>query len=65
MATKQITVERFSVVSAKSFDAVVAAVDAAIGHPNGGKASAWTESRPGARPLSLGPGPYAPKEADR
>jgi uncharacterized protein (DUF302 family) len=34
MATKQIAVERFSVVSAKPFDAVVAAVDAAIGHPN-------------------------------
>jgi len=33
MATKQISVERFSVTSPKSFDSVVAAVDAAIGHP--------------------------------
>ena len=33
MATKQISVERFSVTSRKSFDSVVAAIDAAIGHP--------------------------------
>jgi len=36
MTTKQIAVERFSVVSAKPFDAVVAALDAAIGHPDMG-----------------------------
>jgi hypothetical protein len=36
MITKQIAVERFSVVSAKAFDAVVAARDAAIGHPDMG-----------------------------
>ena len=34
MATKQITVQRFSVVSSKPFDAVVAALEAAIGRPD-------------------------------
>jgi uncharacterized protein (DUF302 family) len=34
MATKQIAVQRFSVVSSKTFDAVVAVVDAGIGHPD-------------------------------
>ncbi len=34
MATRVITVQRFSVTSAKSFADVVAGVDAAIGHPD-------------------------------
>jgi len=33
MATKQIKVERFSVTSTKTFDEIVAKLDAAIGHP--------------------------------
>jgi uncharacterized protein (DUF302 family) len=34
MTTRQIQVQRFSVTSSKSFDEVVAGVDAAIGHPH-------------------------------
>ena len=34
MATKQITVERFSVVSAKPFTEVVRAIEAQVGHPD-------------------------------
>jgi uncharacterized protein (DUF302 family) len=34
VATKQITVERFSVVSAKPFTEVVRAIDAQVGHPD-------------------------------
>jgi hypothetical protein len=34
MPVKQIAVERFSVISAKPFTEVTAAIDAAIGHPN-------------------------------
>ena len=34
MATKQITVERFSVVSAKPFTEVLRAIDAQVGHPD-------------------------------
>ena len=34
MAIREISVERFSVVSAKRFDDVVAAVSAAVGHPD-------------------------------
>ena len=34
MATKQITVERFSVISRKSFQDVLAALHAAVGHPD-------------------------------
>lgn len=34
MATKQITIERFSVVSAKPFAEVVRAIDAQVGHPD-------------------------------
>ncbi len=35
MATKQIEIQRFSVTSSNSFDEVLAAVDAAVGHPDG------------------------------
>ncbi len=34
MATKQITVERFSVVSAKPFTEVVRAIETKVGHPD-------------------------------
>src|SRR5215467_2115581 len=34
MATKQIDVQRFSVTSSKSFEDVVAGLEAAIGHPD-------------------------------
>jgi uncharacterized protein (DUF302 family) len=34
MATKQITVERFSITSAKPFGEVVKALEASVGHPN-------------------------------
>ncbi len=34
MATRQIPVERFSVTSQRQFDEVVAAIDAAVGHPD-------------------------------
>jgi hypothetical protein len=34
VATKQITVERFSVVSAKPFTEVVRAIEAQVGHPD-------------------------------
>ena len=34
MATKQTTVERFSVVSAKPFTEVVRAIEAQVGHPD-------------------------------
>jgi hypothetical protein len=34
MATKQINVERFSVISSKSFPDVLAAIDSQIGHPD-------------------------------
>ena len=34
VATKQITIERFSVVSAKPFAEVVRAIDAQVGHPD-------------------------------
>jgi len=34
MTTKQIEVERFSVVSSKPFEKIIAAIDAAIGHPD-------------------------------
>lgn len=34
MATRQITVERFSVISSKSFQAVVSAIEAEIGRPD-------------------------------
>jgi len=34
MTTKQIDVRRWSVTSSKPFESVVAAVDAAVGHPN-------------------------------
>ena len=34
MTTKQISVQRFSVVSASAFDVVVARLDTAIGHPD-------------------------------
>ena len=34
MPVRQIAVERFSLVSAKPFDDVVAAIDAAVGHPD-------------------------------
>src|ERR1700739_3182163 len=34
VATKQITVERFSVVSAKPFAEVVRAIEAQVGHPD-------------------------------
>jgi uncharacterized protein (DUF302 family) len=33
MATRQIEIERFSIVSSRRFDDVVAAIDAAVGHP--------------------------------
>jgi uncharacterized protein (DUF302 family) len=35
MATNQIEIQRFSVTSSKPFEEVVAAVDAAVGHPDG------------------------------
>jgi uncharacterized protein (DUF302 family) len=34
VATKQITVERFSITSAKSFTEVVSAIEAEVGHPD-------------------------------
>ena len=34
MATRQITVERFSVISSKSFQAVLSAIEAKIGRPD-------------------------------
>ncbi len=34
MATRQIEIQRFSVTSSKSFEKVLAAVDAAVGHPD-------------------------------
>ncbi len=34
MATKQISVERFSIISAKPFSDVVKALEASVGHPN-------------------------------
>jgi len=34
MSTKQLTVERFSVTSSKAFEAIVKAIDTAIGHPD-------------------------------
>ena len=34
MATKQITIERFSVISAKPFTEVVRAIEAQVGHPD-------------------------------
>jgi uncharacterized protein (DUF302 family) len=34
MSVRQVAVERFSVTSSKSFDEVVKAIDAAIGHPD-------------------------------
>ena len=34
MATKHIEIERFSLTSAKSYDEVMAAIDAVIGHPD-------------------------------
>jgi hypothetical protein len=34
VATKQITIERFSVISAKPFTEVVQAIEAHCGHPN-------------------------------
>jgi hypothetical protein len=34
VATKQIAVERFSVVSAKPFTEVVRAIEAQVGHPD-------------------------------
>jgi uncharacterized protein (DUF302 family) len=37
MTTRQISVQRWSLTSAKSFEAVVAAVNAAIGHPDMGE----------------------------
>jgi Domain of unknown function DUF302 len=37
MPIRQVAVERFSVISAKPMDDVVAAIDAAIGHPNLGQ----------------------------
>ena len=33
VATKQITIERFSVISAKPFAEVVRAIEAHVGHP--------------------------------
>jgi uncharacterized protein (DUF302 family) len=41
MATKQINVERLSVVSSKAFDEVVAELEAAVGHPD--MRALWTE----------------------
>jgi uncharacterized protein (DUF302 family) len=41
MATKQINVERLSVVSSKPFDGVVAKLEAAVGHPD--MRALWTE----------------------
>jgi uncharacterized protein (DUF302 family) len=41
MATKQINVERLSVVSSKPFDDVVAKLEAAVGHPD--MRALWTE----------------------
>jgi len=41
MATKQINVERLSVVSSKPFDDVVAGLEAAVGHPDMG--ALWIE----------------------
>jgi hypothetical protein len=37
MSIRQVAVERFSIVSAKPMDQVMAAIDAAIGHPNLGQ----------------------------
>ena len=37
MARRQITVQRLSITSAKPFDSVVAAVNAAVGHPDMGE----------------------------
>jgi uncharacterized protein (DUF302 family) len=34
MTTRRVEMERFSVVSSKPFDVVVAAIEAAVGHPN-------------------------------
>lgn len=34
MTTKQVSVQRFSVTSSKSFEEVVAGLEAAVGHPN-------------------------------
>jgi uncharacterized protein (DUF302 family) len=34
VTTKQINVQRFSVISSKSFGEVIAKIDAAVGHPN-------------------------------
>lgn len=34
MATKQIVVERFSLISSRPFESVVAAIEAAVGHPD-------------------------------
>lgn len=34
MATKQITIERFSVISAKTFAEVASAIAAQVGHPD-------------------------------
>jgi len=34
MTTRQLTVQRFSVISARAFDVVVARLDSAIGHPD-------------------------------
>jgi uncharacterized protein (DUF302 family) len=41
MATKQLNVERFSLVSAKPFDDVVAKLEAGVGHPD--MRALWTE----------------------
>jgi uncharacterized protein (DUF302 family) len=42
MPTKQLQVERFSVVSSKPFEEVVAGIDAAVGHPD--MTALWKET---------------------
>src|ERR1700684_3938209 len=34
MATKQIILDRFTVISSRQFESVVGAIEAAVGHPN-------------------------------
>jgi uncharacterized protein (DUF302 family) len=44
MATRQIPVERFSVTTQRQFDEVVAAIDAAVGHPDFSQGVAATQT---------------------
>ena len=52
MTTRRIEIERFSMISSKTFDAVIAALEAAVGHPDMmefARARSYAK-RPGSRP---------------